>query len=62
LCNSCFWCASCLDSSKRIVTKCPCCNNGRLESMPISDKESYRFRRDPHTEVILEFSKLAEDR
>lgn len=37
LCRSCFWCASCLNVSKRTVTNCPSCPEVRLESMPISD-------------------------
>ena len=37
LCESCFWCASCLNVGKRTVTNCPSCIDVRLESMPISD-------------------------
>jgi hypothetical protein len=37
LCESCFWCASCLNVDKRTVTNCPSCIEVRLESMPISE-------------------------
>jgi len=39
------------------VTKCPSCSDARLESMPISDNEIYKFEYDSETGVILEFSK-----
>jgi hypothetical protein len=58
LCNSCFWCAPYLYLGK-IMDRCPACNNDRLESMPICDKEIYKFGYDPKTEVMLEFSKNA---
>jgi hypothetical protein len=56
LCESCFWCASCLNVGKRTVTKCPSCRDARLESMPISDCEIYKFEYDPERGVTLEFS------
>ena len=37
LCESCFWCASCLNVAERTVTKCPSCTDARLVSMPISE-------------------------
>ena len=37
LCESCFWCASCLNVAERTVTKCPSCTDERLVSMPISE-------------------------
>jgi hypothetical protein len=37
LCESCFWCASCLNVAERTVTKCPSCADARLVSMPISE-------------------------
>lgn len=37
LCESCFWCASCLNVDKRTVTNCPSCIEVRLESMSISE-------------------------
>ena len=56
LCESCFWCASCLNVAERTVTKCPSCTDARLESMPISDNEIYKFEYNPVRGVILEFS------
>jgi hypothetical protein len=35
--------------------KCPFCKIGNLESLPISDNESYKFDYDPKSGVILEF-------
>ncbi len=58
LCDSCFWCVSCLYIGK-IMDRCPACNNDRLESMPICDNEIYKFGYDPKTGVMLEFSKNA---
>jgi hypothetical protein len=57
LCESCFWCASCLNVAKMTVTKCPSCSDARLESMPISDNKIYKFEYNPDRGVILEFSK-----
>ena len=34
LCQRCFWCASCL--GKWNISRCPCCDDVRLDSMPIS--------------------------
>ena len=56
LCESCFWCASCLNVAERTVTKCPSCTDARLESMPISDNEICKFEYNPVRGVILEFS------
>jgi hypothetical protein len=58
LCDSCFWCASCLNVAKKTVTKCPSCSDARLESMSISDNERYIFEYDPERGVTLEFSKI----
>lgn len=60
LCNSCFWCASYIDVDKRVITDWPCCNNAKLESMPISDKEVYKFEYHPNRGVTLEFLKIVE--
>jgi hypothetical protein len=57
LCESCFWCASCLNVAERTVTKCPSCTDARLESMPISDNEIFKFEYNPERGVTLEFSK-----
>ena len=56
LCESCFWCASCLNVAKMTVTKCPSCSDARLESMSVCDNE-LEFGYDPERGVILEFSK-----
>ena len=57
ICESCFWCASCLNVAKSTVTKCPSCSDAKLESMAISDNEIYKFGYDPGRGVTLEFSK-----
>jgi hypothetical protein len=41
LCGSCFWCASYLDG--RGVEKCPSCESGKVESMPVAGNEMYTF-------------------
>ena len=57
LCESCFWCASCLNVARRTVTKCPSCSDARFVSMPISDNKIYKFEYNPDRGVILEFSR-----
>lgn len=57
LCQLCFWCASCLNVAKRTVTKCPSCNELRLESIPIFNNEICKFAYDPKTGMMLEFLK-----
>jgi hypothetical protein len=42
-----------------MITECPCCNSVRLESIPISEKEVYRFDYHPKRGITLEFSKIA---
>jgi hypothetical protein len=54
LCSSCFWCASYLNF-RGTVEVCPSCMNGKVESMPLSDKEIYTFRYDAIRGVTLEF-------
>jgi hypothetical protein len=44
ICNACFWCTSCIDIEKMaaINTKCPCCDNPRLDLrsiMPSDDQK-----------------------
>lgn len=57
ICGSCFWCASQYNTySLNKVTKCPCCNNDSIESMPIWHDEVYTFNRDPKRGITLEFS------
>lgn len=47
ICDSCFWCASYYDTSNlNKVTKCPCCDNNSIESIPISHNEVYNFSYD----------------
>lgn len=39
LCESCFWCASCIHlSSEEDITKCPYCNDFRVKSLPITNE------------------------
>ena len=60
ICDSCFWCASCirLDVS---VARCPSCNDNKVEWMPITENEIYKFNYDPKNGgVVLEFSKSQE--
>jgi hypothetical protein len=63
ICESCFWCASLLRSNDNnnnnntTITKyCPSCNNNRVESIPISYNEVYKFDYNPKRGVTLEFS------
>ncbi len=42
LCGSCFWCASCLDGNTTML-HCPSCGNDEMQSMPVSDYESYKL-------------------
>jgi hypothetical protein len=44
------------------ISKCPVCNEGSVESIPISDNDVYRFDYDPKREITLEFSKLEKDK
>jgi hypothetical protein len=41
-----------------MITECPCCNSVIFESMPISEKEVYRFDHHPKRGVTVEFSSL----
>ena len=55
--NSCFWCASLYSDLRRII-KCPLCNSyTNLESIPISENESFKFNHDSETGIMLEFSR-----
>jgi hypothetical protein len=58
LCGSCFWCASQSNNcnTSDMITECPSCNATRVESLPISHDEVYRFGYDPNRGVTLEFS------
>jgi hypothetical protein len=54
LCPSCFWCASCL-SPESTFTKCPYCNEGNIESLPIAENENYTFSYDIKRGIAIEF-------
>jgi hypothetical protein len=65
MCQSCFWCASCLcpkilstiaetDGSSSL-TKCPSCIEGNMESIPIAENENYRFDYDSRRGPTMEF-------
>jgi hypothetical protein len=57
ICNSCFWCASLYSDLRRII-KCPLCNSyTNLESIPISENESFKFNYDSGKGIELEFSR-----
>jgi hypothetical protein len=63
LCRSCFWCASYFivddeDDNVTITSKCPTCDKGKVESMPIADGELYKFDYNLKHGVTLEFSKV----
>ena len=55
ICKSCFWCASCVYDPYRMI-KCPTCNESTtIESIPLSNHESYRFDYDNQRGVTVEF-------
>ena len=55
ICNSCFWCASCVYDLYKI-NKCPICNeNTTVESIPLTNHEAYRFDYDNERGVTVEF-------
>jgi hypothetical protein len=58
LCGSCFWCASQSNNcnTSDMITECPSCNGIKVESLPISHDEVYKFNYDPKRGVTLEFS------
>jgi hypothetical protein len=57
ICNSCFWCASYLDSENSLIPfECPSCKQKAIECMPISVNDAYSFHYNQATGVILEFS------
>ena len=55
LCGSCVWCDLPLDSHFT-SEKCPSCMNGKIESMPLSDNEIFKFCHDEIRGVTLEFT------
>jgi hypothetical protein len=48
LCESCFWCASCLSSKNVSVAKCPNCYNNKIKWMPISNVDLYKLGYSPN--------------
>ena len=63
ICQSCLWCASSLNNRSMTINddnnsdnnKCPLCENGNLESLPIASSEGYKFDYVAKSGVILEF-------
>jgi hypothetical protein len=61
LCQSCFWCASYISPqipnriTKQVITKCPSCIEGNIESLPIAGNENYRFHNDKKRGITMEF-------
>jgi hypothetical protein len=45
-----------------MITECPSCSCVKLESMPICEKEAYRFYYHAKRGITLEFSKIVETR
>jgi predicted Zn-ribbon and HTH transcriptional regulator len=44
LCEACFWCATyLLNDDSKTVSKCPACDNAKVESLPIANNEVYKF-------------------
>lgn len=43
LCESCFWCATCIDSQQKHMTRCPSCKDFRLKYLIINDNEIYNL-------------------
>jgi hypothetical protein len=63
ICGSCFWCASHFNNIGDMIVKCPSCrSNNKVESIPVSYDEVYKFDYDPKRGVVLEFSKVDEGR
>jgi hypothetical protein len=63
ICQSCLWCASSLNNRSMTINddnnsdnnKCPLCENGNLESLPIASNEGYKFDYVAKSGVLLEF-------
>jgi hypothetical protein len=53
ICNSCFWCASCISADYNHTEQCPNCST-KMESIPISEREAYQLNIDSKN-VSLEF-------
>ena len=55
ICGVCFWCASSLYGPYRAAEKCPMCDNNSIESIPIPDKEAFKFGYSQLRGVTLNF-------
>jgi hypothetical protein len=56
LCEACFWCATYLiNDGGTTVSKCPICNNAKVELMPIAKNEFYKFDYSPSSGLTFEF-------
>ena len=56
LCEACFWCATYLISDGgTTVSKCPICNNIKVELLPIANNEFYKFDYSPSSGLMFEF-------
>ena len=56
LCEACFWCATYLISDGgTTVSKCPICNNVKLELLPIAKNEFYKFDYSSSSGLMFEF-------
>jgi hypothetical protein len=60
ICQSCFWCASCIssqiaDTDDSSLIKCPSCIEGNIEYIPIAKNEGYRFYYDNKRGLTMEF-------
>ena len=60
LCDSCFWCASSIPSSRHfmindnILSKCPVCDNDVIKLNPILPNDAYKFDYSPKYHVTYE--------
>jgi hypothetical protein len=56
LCEACFWCATYLiNDGGTTVSRCPICNNAKVELLPIAKNEFYRFDYSPSSGLTFEF-------
>jgi hypothetical protein len=56
LCETCFWCATYLiNDDCTTFSKCPTCNNAKVESLPIAKNEYYKFDYSPLSGFTFEF-------
>ena len=54
LCKSCLWCVSCIDSQQKHMTRCPSCNDSRLNYLPIADNEIYDLDMRRRSRILTE--------